>query len=46
MKKPVVIGLAVVVLAAVVAGGYWWYQSRQDNGLTLPYSVRPLSWRL
>lgn len=35
MKKPVVIGLAVVVLAAVVAGGYWWYQSRQDNGLTL-----------
>ena len=31
MKKPVVIGLAVVVLAAVVAGGYWWYQSRQDN---------------
>ncbi|STF87622.1 Uncharacterised protein [Escherichia coli] len=23
MKKPVVIGLAVVVLAAVVAGGYW-----------------------
>lgn len=32
MKKPVVIGLAVVVLAAVVAGGYWWYQSRQDNG--------------
>ncbi len=25
MKKPVVIGLAVVVLAAVVAGGYWWY---------------------
>lgn len=28
MKKPVVIGLAVVVLAAVVAGGYWWYQSR------------------
>lgn len=35
MKKPVVIGLAVVALAAVVAGGYWWYQSRQDNGLTL-----------
>ena len=35
MKKPVVIGLAVVVLAAVGAGGYWWYQSRQDNGLTL-----------
>lgn len=35
MKKPVVIGLAVVVLAAVVAGGYWWYQSRRDNGLTL-----------
>lgn len=35
MKKPVVIGLAVVVLAAVVAGGYWWYQNRQDNGLTL-----------
>ena len=35
MKKPVVIGLAVVVLAAVVAGGYWWYQSRQYNGLTL-----------
>lgn len=29
MKKPVVIGLAVVVLAAVVAGGFWWYQSRQ-----------------
>lgn len=35
MKKPVVIGLAVVALAAVVAGGYWWYQSRRDNGLTL-----------
>ena len=34
MKKPVVIGLAVVVLAAVGAGGYWLYQSRQDNGLT------------
>ena len=33
MKKPVVIGLAVVVLAAVVAGGYWWYQSRQDLSL-------------
>lgn len=32
MKKPVVIGLAVVVLAAVVAGGYWWYQSRQEIG--------------
>ena len=35
MKKPVVIGLAVVVLAAVVGGGDWWDPNRQDNGLTL-----------
>lgn len=35
MKKPVVIGLAVVVLAAVVAGRLLVVSKPRDNGLTL-----------